>query len=314
MPTEAQRILGGQAYGKTGCAEAAMDYARRGWRVFPLTGKVPAEKGGCGCLDATADLGAVAAWFRGYAGASVGIATGATSGLVALDVDADKGGFESLHDLETKHGLLPDTPRVVTGGGGTHIYLGHPGGHVPNSAGRLGPGLDIRGDGGYVVAPPSVHPDTLRTYQWEAGSSPDDVPLAPMPGWLLDLLRAEARSSAGPLPDSIPDGQRNDTLTSVAGSLRRRGLDAETIAAALAGVNAARCNPPLPDDEVKGIAQSVARYPAPSRAGNAPAAAPEWPADVDPAAFYGLAGDVAQGLEPFTEADPHALLMGLIVR
>src|SRR5437879_4495441 len=110
-----------------------------------------------GFKDATMDITFIRRWVKEWPDANRAIATGADSGLVVLDVDPDKGGDESLAVLENAHDWLPPTIEVITGGGGRHVYLSHPGIEIRNSAGELGPGLDVRGDGGYVLAPPSTH-------------------------------------------------------------------------------------------------------------------------------------------------------------
>jgi hypothetical protein len=101
----------------------------------------------------------------------IAVRTGAESGLVVLDVDPQHGGDDTLAELLAAHGVLPITVECFTGGGGRHIYFRHPGGEVRNSAGKVGPGLDIRGDGGYVVAPPSPHPSGRR-YEWSVDGHP----------------------------------------------------------------------------------------------------------------------------------------------
>lgn len=119
---------------------------------------------------------------------NIGIATGAASRIVVLDIDPRHGGDETLTKLEQKHGELPPTWRFLTGGGGEHILFRHPGGYVPNSANWLGQGIDVRGDGGFIVAPPSQHVSGRR---YEISVHPDDTPLAPMPGWVTDRLTAK---------------------------------------------------------------------------------------------------------------------------
>src|SRR5262245_64327499 len=119
--------------------------------------------------------------------ADIGIVTG--GGLLVVDVDPRHDGDASLADLERVHGPLPDTPRGRTGGGGLHVYFA-----VDQAVGNctnLAPGIDLRGEGGYVVAPPSLHASGRR-YVWELGASPDDVPLALAPRWLLEGLRERA--------------------------------------------------------------------------------------------------------------------------
>jgi putative DNA primase/helicase len=191
-----------------------------------------------------------------------------------LDVDEATGGWESLDALQTTHDPLPATPAVITGNLGVHLYFRHPSGRVPNSAGKLGPGLDVRGDGGYVVAPPSLH-RSGRRYAWDAEWRPDRVPLAEVPSWLAALVAAPAAPTgpAAPLGDDelIVDGRRNTMLTSLAGTMRRRGFTVGAILAALLTENASRCRPPLPESDVEKIARSISRYdPAP------PPARPTW--------------------------------------
>ena len=167
---------------------AAQDYAARGWSVVPIEslGKrplvpwMPFQRRIAGADE-------IAHWFRHWPQANFGIVTGAVSDLVVLDVDPLHGGAGSLDGLAARHGPLPRTVEAVTGGGGRHVYFSHPGGTVHNRVGLL-PGLDIRGDGGCVVAPPSTHA-SRRPYVWRAGHSPDLLPLAPMPAWPLELIR-----------------------------------------------------------------------------------------------------------------------------
>jgi putative DNA primase/helicase len=225
-----------------------------------------------GLHDATTDPARITRWWAKAPHANVAIATGRESGVIVLDVDPRAGGDESLRTLEATHGALPVTVEALTGGGGRHLFFAHPEGEVriPNSASKLGGGLDVRADGGYVVAPPSVHASG-RSYEWNAEFHPDEVPLAPVPPWLLGLMvnGAGPRGAAPPVPEVIPEGQRNHTLASMAGTMRRRGMTEPEILAALLVANAERCQPPLPEAEVRAIAASVARYaPADSAAGN----------------------------------------------
>ncbi len=275
--------------------EYALAYAARGWRVVPLYS--PTEQGGCTCGDpdcespgkhprlkdwpnrASTDPKVITEWWRRWPDANVGIATGAASNLVVVDLD--KGGRETLADLESEHGPLPATPVSHTGGGGEHRLFKHPGVTIPNKV-SIGKGLDIRGDGGQIVAAPSMHA-AGREYVWSPSAHPDDTPLADMPAWLVTLIRGTDRDNghhAEPLPtEIIAGGGRNNALASLAGTLRRRGLGETEIFDSLQSVNASRCKPPLPDSEVRTIAQSVARYPAgelvtPTISGTAPASEP----------------------------------------
>jgi hypothetical protein len=235
---------------------AALTYAEAGLNVFPLKprSKVPATIDGL--KSATTDAEQVDAWWERWPDANVAIRTGVESGVVVLDVDVQHGGAGSLRELELRHGELPKTARVLTGGGGQHVYLRHPGSEIRNSAGKLGVGLDVRGDGGYVVAPPSMH-ENGRAYKWMCTL---ELGVANVPAWLLE--DAEKRRNGGPaepVDELIPEGQRREALLSLAGTLRRRGLGASEILAALEAVNVARCRPPLRPRELEALAHDVAR-------------------------------------------------------
>lgn len=258
--------------------EAALGLAGRGWSVFPV--HTPTGQGGCSCLkascdrigkhprnahghnEATTDSAVIDRWWRQWPDANIGLATGQTSGLVVLDIDPDKGGEESLRELEKQFTRLPETVEVLTGGGGRHLYFQSPRDTtIRNSVSVLGPGLDIRGEGGYVVAPPSLH-RSGRTYEYEVEHHPDEMPLATLPAWLLAKLTEHPRQTTKPeaLGSPIHDGQRNVRLTSLAGTMRRPGMTEASIRAALLEDNRQRCVPPVPDDVVRGIAASVCRY------------------------------------------------------
>jgi Bifunctional DNA primase/polymerase, N-terminal/AAA domain/Primase C terminal 1 (PriCT-1) len=262
--------------------EAALHYARRGWPVLPLhsvrggrcscgrdcgraAGKHP--RTASGVRDASADEAVIRTWWERWPDANLGVATGPASGLLVLDVDPAHGGDDSLELLLARHGAPPGGPISHTGGGGRHLLFAHPGSRVPSRCGALGSGLDVRSDGGYIVAPPSRH-RSGRLYEWEPSSHPDEIPLPPAPPWLVEGATAAidrpSRPAALPLDDTIQEGRRNETLTSLAGSMRRSGMTSDEIEAALAPVNARRCIPPLAHAELRTIARSVGRYPAAS--------------------------------------------------
>ncbi len=137
-----------------------------------------------------------------------------------------------------------------------------PGRPVPCSTGRIGAGIDIKGDGGYIILPPSDH-KTGRQYSWLFGQQPDEQEIAEAPAWLLDRIDApstQERSSATGAGDGIPAGYRNRTLASQAGHMRQIGMTAEEIAPALQEINRQRCKPPLDAGEVERIARSIGRY------------------------------------------------------
>jgi hypothetical protein len=258
---------------------AALAYARRGWPVFPIhsvrDGQCSCGRANClsigkhprtlhGLKDATCDEPRIQEWWSQWPGANVGIVTGAKSGLVVVDIDPRNGGDDSFADLERTYGSLPKTIQSLTGGGGQHYFFQHPGGSIKSRP--IAEGIDAKADGGYVVAPPSNHLSG-RTYEWEGSSHPDDMPLAHLPPWLLALLTKDyAEKSASPTPAKIPEGTRNTTLTSLAGTMRRKGMTPEAIEAALFQENAQRCNPPLSEHEVQSIAASIAQYPSQTEA------------------------------------------------
>ncbi len=170
---------------------AAVWYSQRlGWAVFPLrprdkTPLIPRAEGGRGYLDATDDPAIIEGWWHKAPKANVGVACGA-SGLTIVDVDPRNGGDTNWAEL-TLDSELPATVECLTGGAGRHIYFAGPGRTCV-----LRDGVEIASHGHYVVAPPSVHP-TGREYCWEASSRPDEVDLAPLPGWLSIMIGQHAR-------------------------------------------------------------------------------------------------------------------------
>jgi hypothetical protein len=179
--------------------------ARSGWPVLPChhprNGACSCGAIGCssagkhprtrrGLFDATTDPVVVRRWWRAWPDANVAVRTGARplgAGVVVIDID--DGGETSLDELVSRHGRLPPTLEATTGGGGRHLYFAHPGGSVSNSAGRLGDGLDVRADGGYVLVAPSWHRSGGH-YDWKC------APIAAMPGWLSQLLKPVNREPA----------------------------------------------------------------------------------------------------------------------
>lgn len=170
---------------------SATAYARRGLHVFLLDGKRP-RQGSRGFHEATTSEDRIRAQLAEHPDANVAIATGA-SGLVVIDVDGEAG-EATLAKLEREHGDLPATVETITGGGGRHlIYRAPEGRSVRNVQGprgerALGSGVDVRGDGGYIVAPPSIHPETGQPYRWREGRGLDEIELAELPAWLVERL------------------------------------------------------------------------------------------------------------------------------
>ena len=253
----------------------ALKYAARGWLLFPI--HAINAKGCCGCRsgrkcrtpgkhpitknghkDATTEEEKILEWSAKFPDANIGIRTGSESGVIVLDIDPRHDGGTSLAHLEGKFGNLPATLEVLTVGGGRHLYYRHPGGIVRNKA-SIAPGIDLRADGGYVVAPPSNH-ISGSAYSWK-----NNADTAELPGWLLRLITNDVSfptyEKLKPSPsDPIVEGRRNTTLASIAGSLRRQGFPKEEINFHLRAINQGKCRPPLDDVEVGRIAASVASY------------------------------------------------------
>lgn len=256
--------------------DVAIWYAQKmGWAVLPLhsivNGKCSCHQppGKCnpgkhprtpnGVTGATTDIAQISRWWAIWPDANIGVATGEISGIVAVDIDLGHNGSESLEALEGTHGKLPDTVHALTGGGGSHYIYRYPAGRrIGNTAGKLGEGIDTRGNGGYIVVSPSNHLSG-RTYEWELSSRPGEQEIAPLPAWVIGIISTRVQSN-GTTGTVIPEGQRNAVLTSLAGSMRRRGQTKESIFAALMVENEKRCAPPLLTDEVEDIARSVVRY------------------------------------------------------
>jgi hypothetical protein len=171
----------------------ALSYAARGLAVFPLRerSKIPATEHGC--KDATTALDMIAAWWTAHPRANVGVATGEASNLAVIDIDGAQG-ERSLAELSIEADeLIPDTWMSVTGRG-CHLWFRHDGAPTRNSAGKLGKGLDVRSDGGYVVAPPSVHPGgTVYTFVGDRHRK-----LQPSPSWLQPPQNEPLRAMENP--------------------------------------------------------------------------------------------------------------------
>jgi hypothetical protein len=252
--------------------ECATYYISQRWQVLPLhtivNGKCTCKTPSCespgkhpysplvpnGSKDATTNRQTIEQWFNGKTPLNIGICAGKNSGLVLLDVDPEHGGRESLKTYPK----ITDTLEVTTGSGGSHYYFRHPQNQeVRNSAGKLGPGLDVRGHHGYVVAPPSKH-ISGGTYKWVI--DPRAVELSTCPEWII-TSNTKQKNLNTESSQLITKGRRDNFLTSFAGTMRRRGASAKSIYAALVEENKTRCQPPLPDNDLKRIANSIAQRP-----------------------------------------------------
>jgi Bifunctional DNA primase/polymerase, N-terminal len=178
--------------------QAALSYVQmQRWPVFPIAvaGKRPLSPRGF--YNATTDMEQILRWWRQWPDANIGIPTGERTGLAVLDVDPRHGGIHSLEQLQRQHGRLPVTRTAQTGGGGLHYWYAYPqgGDRTIKNATNLGglSGIDLRGIGGYIVAPPSQH-ESGRGYFWLR-----EEPLAPFPAFLIDLACPSARYATYPI-------------------------------------------------------------------------------------------------------------------
>ena len=256
---------------------AALFYAKKGLPVFPvyeMSGKHCAcGTGDCsspakhprvkqGFKDATTDNALINSWWDKWPNANIGAATGGK--YVVIDVDSYHGGDDGLAELCAGNDL-PDTWETLTGGGGRHLWFLIPDDVCVASKVGIATGVDVRGDGGYVIMPPSVH-QSGRLYDWEASSRIDEIDVAPLPDWLKPILVGDENTiiikpPAEPLSDRIAEGSRHSRLLSIAGSWRNSGMIEAEILPALQQVNRHRCDPPLPDRDIDKLASDIAsRY------------------------------------------------------
>jgi hypothetical protein len=247
---------------------AALEFQEKGWPIFPCQprGKTPA----CarGCLDATTDIDRINGWWGQFRDLNIGLATGEPSGLYVVDVDGNAG-RQTLGNLEDRHGPLPPTLSVITGrdGRGEHFYFRLGAHKVRNSAGLMGPGIDIRGSGGYVLLPPSVHPSG-RVYHRSVDSA-DDVATAP--DWLHQIVDDKQNGERGPngkqtldywnalFESDVAEGEgRHEAVIKVAGKLHHCGLqDQFTLFHATSWFNQLYCKPPIDQWDVYRAARYV---------------------------------------------------------
>lgn len=238
--------------------EAALAYASHGVPVFPCRprAKEPLTEGGFHA--ATTDTDRIRSWWGRWPDANIAVPTGPASGWLAVDIDPRNGGDATIEGWIRRYGRWPDTAEATTGSGGKHVLFRHADGL---RCGPLAAGVDLKADGGYVIVAPSVHPNGKR-YSWDGLDGADSLAhLVDPPGWLLRLARERRKAPPTGAPATkIPRGRRNQELASIAGVLRARGADVATLIEVLATANWRLCDPPLTDDEVTRIAESVARY------------------------------------------------------
>jgi hypothetical protein len=232
----------------------ALEYAAQlDWPVFPCRpDKTPYTAHGF--KDASTDEAQIRTWWERWPDAGIGLPTGPASGVYVVDIDEGKGGPASWQALEDRHRDVM-TMASRTGGGGWHLYFRAPDFDLRSTAGRLGPGIDTRGDGGYVILPPSTHASGAR-YEWTRWRRPQHLP-----AWIAEALQSPGASENGRAEiTTIEEGTRDNTLASYAGALRNVGADQETIGAALTAINDVAVIPPLAERDIRRIARSISRY------------------------------------------------------
>jgi Bifunctional DNA primase/polymerase, N-terminal/AAA domain/Primase C terminal 1 (PriCT-1) len=255
-------------------SEEVHSLARRGFCLFPCRPRTKSPAISGWPERATRDLAQLQSWAAEFHNCNWAIATGRESGFFALDVDAkpprngtpSPDGHTAITEWSAQHTQTPDwlrTASVRTAHGTQYLFLYPADREIPSSVSTLAPGIDLRGWHAYIMAPSSTHPDG-PIYEWA-----NDEAIMPAPAWLLDKISSGGGRSAasqdftnenGPVEAKIKEGTRNATLTSFAGSMRRRGMAQAAIEAALLVVNRKQSEVPLPEAEVRTIARSVSRY------------------------------------------------------
>jgi hypothetical protein len=239
----------------------ALSAAERGLAVFPCRpqSKEPAIKNWPEL--ATRDQDVIRRWWADRPNCNIGAACGPKSNVFVIDADA--GGGPELAELERDHGALPATIETITPRGpGRHLFFRYTA-EVKNSAKKIAPHIDVRGDGGFVVLAPSVHPNGRR-YHWAVDCAER---AADAPQWLLDLITAQGDAIASPavamrarrdlVTNGVREGSRDCSVTKLAGHLIRRGVDPIVALELLQCWNTARCVPPLPESDIERIVNSI---------------------------------------------------------
>lgn len=247
--------------------QSAIEYAQMGLAVFPLIPRDKRPLTANGFKDATTDVEKVEYWWNIHPDANIGIATGRPSGgIVVVDMDIDddeyKDGYLSFTKwVNENYLILPETWLSITGRGGYHMIFksSFP---VKSRIGWLD-AVDVRSDGGYIVAPPSIHPNGRR-YEWE--DAPEDLPIADSSDtdveFLLNSINVVDKPVGEPLkvPDVIPKGHRDEMMFKLACKYQAMGMSDEEMEAALNVANQTRCQPPLSDKEIKQKIKQAQKY------------------------------------------------------
>lgn len=227
-----------------------------GWAIFPINYKSKTPITQHGFKDATRDLQQIKQWWTKYPNAGIGLPTGTINNVFVIDIDVRNNGHISFDNLLSTYGELPHTVECLTGGGGNHYYFKW-NERINKSSLQDFEGIDVQGNGKYVVLPPSTHPSGNR-YEWELSSRPVENNIAPAPNWLIDLLSKKhtgGKYQARPtehflrILKGVSDGERTNSMTSLIGHLLAKNIDYR-IAYELVLLWNERNNPPHSIDEV----------------------------------------------------------------
>lgn len=260
--------------------KAALGYAERlGFAVIPLhtiindkctcfNGKSCTSKGKHPRISkwqevATTDQDTIIKYWQKWPDSNIGIVTGKKNGVFVLDIDIKDNGHESLEQLTDHFGPLPDTVEQITGSGGSHYLFKYKEG-IGNKT-NLMPGIDIRGDGGFIVVAPSIH-ESGRKYEWELSSHPLEVETLDAPNWLINMVVTSNNKAMKKRPSShwvdlfnnTSSGNRNNAAAQMAGHLFRRYVDPLLVIGIMEVWNENKVNPPLDHNELNTIIDSVA--------------------------------------------------------
>jgi hypothetical protein len=229
--------------------------------VFPLIpgSKKPLTENGF--KDATNNPASIAAWGQRWPNANLGCATGQKSGIVVLDIDPKPIAQDILQEFERRFQSLPPTATAISGGGGYHLYFKSKTA-LPCRT-KIIPGVDFRGDGGYIVLPPSVHKNGQR-YYWHPQRHIDTQPIVDIPSWLVDVI-LDCNLTSPPSTSfknftaaGIEEGSRAVSLASIIGHLLVKRVDPNLTKELVLALNQNRFRPPLPENEVLSILNSIA--------------------------------------------------------
>lgn len=242
---------------------AALAYAGRlRWPAFPLKPHSKDPITTHGFKDATLDEKIIRGWWTRWPDANVGLPTGIH--FWVLDIDPRNGGEESRALLVARHGALSDTIRQMTGGGGSQWLYAMPDQQKIGCHTAVWPGIDVKAEGGYIVAPPSIHPSTGRKYEWDtAKRSILEEALVPADAWLIqEIMAATNHQGEGErfeLPEKILKGAQHKTLFQMGCAMRAKNCGYEEILAALWQVNQNRCEAPGPRANIEKLARDITR-------------------------------------------------------